>query len=225
VGYHGGMNARELVDQTRQALRPIGETISGHRFLDLLDARAVPEDRLRALVAEQHAIISSDRRSFAHLAGRFPAGEAGEFFLDMAAGEGTALGLLVGTAGWLGIDDEWCETYEPTPQAQSYPAYVAWLALNGSRADVALAFVANLAAWGANCGRVAASIRASYGAGDDAVAFFEYFANPPADFEERALAVIDQGLAAGDSPRSAQRAARLLQAYELSFWDVLAEGL
>jgi thiaminase len=219
------MNAQELVGQTRRELRPIGETISGHRFLDLLEARSVPEDRLRALVAEQHAIISSDRRSFAHLAARFPAGEAGEFFLDMAAGEGTALGLLAGTAEWLGLSGDALETYEPDPRAQSYPAFVAWLALNGSRADVVLAFVANLAAWGANCARVAAAIRASYGAGDDAVAFFEYFARPPEDFEDHALAVIDQGLAAGDSPLLARRAARLLQAYELSFWDVLAEGL
>lgn len=218
------MNARELVDEARRELAPIGETIAGHRFLGLLRERAVPEDRLRALVAEQHAIVSSDRRSFAHLAGRFPDGAAGEFLLDLAAGEGTALGLLAGTAKWLGAGQEWFQTYEPLPRAQSYPAFVAWLALNGTRADVALAFVANLAAWGANCARVASTLRASYGAGDDAVAFFEFFARPPADFEDRALAVIDQGLAAGDSPVLARRCARLLQAYELAFWDALAEG-
>jgi thiaminase len=225
MGYHQGMDARRLVDETRLALRPTGDSIAGHRFLGLLEARAVPEDRLRALVAEQHAIISSDRRGFAHLAARFPEGTAGEFFLDLAAGEGAALGLLAGMAEWLGLNEEWLESYEPRPSAQSYPAFVAWLALNGTRAGVALALVANLAAWGANCARVAAAIRASYRAGDDAVAFFEYFAHPPGDFEDRARAVIDQGLAAGDSPLLARRAARLLQAYELSFWDALAEGL
>jgi hypothetical protein len=115
--------------------------------------------------------------------------------------------------------------HEPTPGAQAYPAFVAWLALNGSRADVVLAFLANLAAWGENCGQVATALREAYGAGDDAVAFFKFFANPPEDFESRALAVLGEGLAAGDLPVLARRATRLLQAYELSFWDALAEGL
>lgn len=91
-----------------------------------------------------------------------------------------------------------------------------------------MAFLANLAAWSENCGQVAAALREAYGAGDDAVAFFEFFAffaNPPEDFEARALAVLGEGLAAGDSPVLARRATRLLQGYELSFWDALAEGL
>jgi hypothetical protein len=63
-----------------------------------------------------------------------------------------------------------------TRGAQAYPAFVAWLALNGSRADVVLAFLANLAAWGENCGQVAAAVRESCRAGDDAVGFFDFFA-------------------------------------------------
>ena len=105
------------------------------------------------------------------------------------------------------------------------PQPVAWLALNGSRADVALAFLANLAVWGENCAAVAAALRDAYGADDAAVAFFDFFANPPAHFEARALAVLSEGLVAGDSPKLARRASRLLQAYELSFWDALAQWL
>lgn len=115
--------------------------------------------------------------------------------------------------------------YEPHPGAQAYPAFVAWLALNGSRADVVLAFLANLAIWGGNYAKVAAALREAYGASDDAVAFFDFFASPPADFEPRALEVLDEGLAAGDSPLLARRASRLLQAYELSFWEALVAGL
>jgi hypothetical protein len=95
--------------------------------------------------------------------------------------------------------------YEPQPGAQAYPAFVAWLALNGSLTDVVLAFLANLAIWGENCAKVAAALREAYGAGDDAVAFFDFFASPPTDFESRALAVLDEGLAAGDSPLLARR--------------------
>jgi thiaminase len=220
-----GPNASELVVETRRLLVETAEAIRSHRFLERLRAGEVPVERLRALAAEQYAIVSSDRRSFAQLAARYPSGPAGAFFLDMAVGEGVALGKLRGLADWLGVTDDQLRDHEPHPGAQAYPAFVAWLALNGSRADVVLAFLANLASWGENCGTVAAALRESYGAGDDAVAFFDFFASPPGDFESRALAVLEEGLAADDSVSSARRATRLLQAYELSFWDALVEGL
>jgi thiaminase len=218
-------SAAELVSRTRDELAGTAEAIRSHRFLELLRARAVPDERLRALAGEQNLIVSSDRRSFAQLAARFPSGLAGRWFLGMAEGEGVALDLLRGLTGWLGVTDEQLQAYEPRPGAQAYPAFVAWLALNGSRADVVLAFLANLAAWGENCAQVAAALRESYGAPDEAVGFFDFFANPPADFEPDALAVLDEALEAGDSPLHGRRATRLLQSYELSFWDALAEGL
>jgi thiaminase len=217
--------AGELVVTTQRELAGVEEAIRSHRFLELLRTGRVPRERLRALAGEQFAIVSSDRRSFAQLAARFPSGLAGAFFLGMAEGEGAALEKLDELADWFGMTEEDVRTHEPHPGAQAYPAFVAWLALNGSRADVVLAFLANLDAWGENCGTVAGALRESYGASDDAVAFFDFFANLPEDFEPRALAVLDEGLAAGDSPVLARRATRLLQAYELSFWDALAEGL
>jgi thiaminase len=220
-----GNAAGELIAQTQRELAETAEAIRSHRFLERLRARGVPEERLRALAGEQHAIVSSDRRSFAQLAARFPFGLAGAFFLGMAEGEGVALDKLRGLCDWLGMTDDELRAHEPHPGAQAYPAFVAWLALNGSRADVVLAFLANLAVWGENCGKAAAALREAYGASDDAVAFFDFFASPPADFEPRALEVLGEGLGAGDSPVLARRASRLLQAHELSFWDALAERL
>src|SRR6266498_3185883 len=72
-----GATAGELVAQTQRELAEIAEAIRSHRFLERLRTRAVPEDRLRALAGEQHAIVSSDRRSFAQLAARFPFGLPG----------------------------------------------------------------------------------------------------------------------------------------------------
>lgn len=220
-----GDTAGELVAQTRSELVETAEAIRSHRFLEHLRARDVPDERLRALAGEQYTIVSSDRRSFAQLATRFPTGHAGTFFLSMAESEGVALDKLRGLAGWLGLTEDALRAHEPHSGAQAYPSYVAWLALNGSRAEVVLAFLANLAAWGENCGQVAAALRESYGANDEATAFFDFFATPPEDFELRALAVLEEGLAAGDSPVLARRATRLLQAYELSFWNALTEGL
>lgn len=223
---HGSASATggQLLEELRRDLADVERAIRSHRLLAGLEARRVPEGRLRAFAGEQSAILTSDRRSFAFLAARFPVGSGGDFFLSMADGEGQALSLLDGFAGWLGMGPDDLLSYEPRAGAQAYPAFVAWLALNGSRADVTLAFLANLAAWGTNCGRVAAALRDRYGAEEEAVAFFDFFATPPPGFEERALAVVDEGLRAGDSPHRARRAARLLQAYELRFWDTLAEG-
>jgi hypothetical protein len=217
--------AAELLQRLRGPLAPLEEAIRSHRFLAALAAGRARQPALRAIAGEQRRIIASDRRSFAQLAARFPEPPAGDFFLSMSQGEGEALGLLDGYIAWLGVDEDWLRAYEPDPRAQSYPAFVAWLALNGSSSAVALALLANLAAWGANCAAVATGLRDAYDAGDEAVAFFELFATAPPGFRDRTLAVIRAGLDAGEDPLEASHAARLLQSYELQFWDALADTI
>jgi thiaminase len=214
-------SAAALVDQIRAELAPIDRKLASHPFISALVGGEVPTESLARFAGEQHWIISSDRRSFAYLTARYADSAAGELFLSLSQGEGTALGHLSGFARWLGLDPGRLSEYEPTPGAHAYTAYVSWLALNGSATDVTVAFVANIAAWGANCGRAAAALRSQYDADDTAVAFFEFFATPAPGFEDQALAVIEAGLRAGDSPARARTAARLLQAYELMFWDTM----
>jgi len=165
---------RNLLDELRRDLAEVEEQIRSHRFLAALEEARVPRERLAAFAGEQQAIISSDRRSFALLASRFPAPPAGDLFLSLAEGEGRALELLRAFAAAVGVDEEALRTHEPAPGSQAYPAFVAWLALNGSRSDASLALLANLAAWGANCGRVAEALRVRYGLDDEAVAFFRF---------------------------------------------------
>jgi hypothetical protein len=210
------MTAPQLLEDLHRELAPVEQAIRTHRYL----AMAPSEQSLRAFAGEQYTIFSSDRRSFATLAARFPEPPAGDFFIGMAQGEGEALAHLLALAAPLGLDEAGLADYEPRSGCQAYPAFVSWLALNGSRADVALAFVANLAAWGENCRRLADLLRGRYD-----ISFFEFFAQPAPGFEEQALAVAEVGLAAGDSAAGARRCARLLQAYELLFWDTLADGL
>lgn len=214
-----------MLERTRADLAEVERAIRAHPFLDAVENRKLPVERLRGFAGEQYTIVRSDRRSFAQLAARFPESPAGDFFLSMAEGEGEALRRLHELAEWLDLDAGALAAHEPDPRAHGYPAFVAWLALNGSRSDVVLAFLANLAAWGENCARVGAALRQGYSAPEAATAFFEFFAQPPPDFEERALGVLAAGLAAGESEILARRATRLLQAYELAFWDAMGEGL
>ncbi|HEV8650825.1 MAG TPA: transcriptional regulator [Actinomycetes bacterium] len=215
--------AADLLADVQAELEPVERAVRGHPFLTALAEGRVARDRLADLAAEQQSIIGSDRRSFAFLAARFPAAPAGDLFLGLAQGEGTALEHLAGFARWLGLDPASLGDREPSARGQAYTAFVAWLALNGSATDVAVAFLANLAAWGENCGRVSAALAGQHDAGPEATAFFDFFATPAPGFREHALAVVQAGLAAGDPPAQARHAARLLQSYELMFWDSLMD--
>jgi len=210
------MSARGLLDELGRELASVEQAIRAHRYLAAPPAR----ESLCAFVGEQYMILRSDRRSFAQLAARFPEPPAGDLFIGLAQGEGEAFARLLALAGSVGVQEPDLHAYEPRPGCQAYSAFLAWLALNGSRAELTVALLANLAAWGENCRRLAALLRDRCD-----TSFFEFFAEPAAGFEQLALAVADQGLAAGDSRGRARRAARLLQAYELLFWDTLADAV
>jgi hypothetical protein len=98
---------------------------------------------------------------------------------------------------------------------------MAWLALYASDAEVAAAYLVNFPAWGQNCGGLSRILKERFGLGEKEVAFFDLFASPPVTFEANALSVIQQGLDRGVESRVIRRAARLLQAYELMYWDML----
>lgn len=195
-----------------------------NRLIPLLESGQAPVSVVGALAAEQTRIIPSDKRSFLLVAARATAtSPSGEFFAGLAAGENTALSLLPALAAAGGLDAVGVVAYRPEPHCQAYPAYVAWLALNAAPVEAALALLANFAAWGAYCGRAAAALRANYGFDDDACAFFDLFAAPVPGAEEQALAVAREAQAGAGSIDAALGYGRLVQAYELMFWNRLAD--
>ena len=217
-----GQLASDLIGRVREEL---SAGPSQNRFVDLLETGGVPQERLTWLAGEQFRIVGSDQRSFALLAARFPDPPAGEMFLALAQGELRALRLLADFAAALGWGERDLRAYEPRPLAQAYPAYLAWSALFDTCSGVALAMLANLQEWGGSCGRVAEALVTRYGLPERAVGFFRFFATPAPGFTEQATSVVAAGLAAGEDPREAVRAALALHAYEIAFWDALAAGL
>jgi len=222
VGGRSGPLASDLLGRVREEVsaRP-----GRNRFVDLLEAGGVPRERLTWLAGEQFRIVGSDQRSFALLAARFPEPPAGEMFLSLAQGELHALRLLADFAAALGWSEGDLRAYEPRPLAQAYPAFLAWSALFGTCSGVALAMLANLEEWGGYCGRVAEALLTRYDLPEQAVGFFRFFAGPAPGFTEQATAVISAGLATGEDAQEAVREALALHAYEIAFWDALADGL
>jgi hypothetical protein len=217
-----GQLASDLIERVREA---VCARASRNRFVDLLEAGALPRERLTWLAGEQFRIVGSDQRSFALLAARFPDPPAGEMFLSLAQGELRALRLLADFAAELGWHERDLRAYEPRPLAQAYPAYLAWSALFGTCSGVALAMLANLEEWGGYCARVAEALVTRYGLSERAVGFFRFFAEPAPGFTEQATSVVAAGLAAGEDPQAAVQAALALHAYEIAFWDALADGI
>ena len=210
-----------LLGEMRDLLRPLEEKIRQHPYLADLEAKKIGSEKLKYFVGEQHHIITSDLRSVGLLLSRHGLPPGRDFFWMVLQGETEALKALGRFSSALGVSEDELEVYEPLPEAQAYKAYMAWLSLYGSAAEVAGAFLANFPTWGANCGRIRKALMEGYRFKGEDLYFFELFSTPVADFEEKARLVIDDGLSHGVEPKAVKEASRMLQAYELMYWDAL----
>ncbi|MCI3929134.1 transcriptional regulator [Streptomyces sp. AN091965] len=215
--------ARDLLARAAAELLPAPDA---NPFVPLVADGTAERGAVAALALEQCQVIPADRRSFRHLADRsaragLSAGAA--FFSTLAEGEGLAADRLGPLLAACRVSAEQARAYVPRAGCQAYPAYVAWLALNGEPADVVLALTANFAAWGGYCATLATALRTRYGFSDEACAFFDFFAAPAPDLDREALAALEEGVARGAvTPGTALRQGRLLQEYEGMFWASLA---
>lgn len=215
-------SARELLESIRAELAPAE---SENRLVPLIERGDAPASVFGVIAGEESHIVRSDWRSLHLLASRASENTAREFFAGIAQGEGLALAKLPALAAAGGMDEEALRAYEPMAGCQAYPAYFAWLALNGESADVIVAVVANFAAWGDYCARIAAAMRNEYGLDDEACGFFDFFAAPVPDAVEQAIAAVQAGMDAGRADeRAARRYGRLFQTYELMFWNTIADA-
>ncbi|WP_328455002.1 transcriptional regulator [Streptomyces sp. NBC_00386] len=215
--------ARELLEGVTGKLAPDPHA---NRLLPLIARGAAQLGTLAALALEQRHVIAADHRAFVHLAQRSAAADAASaaFFETLAEGEAVAGERLTAFATAVGAGEARAAEYEPLADCQAYPAYVAWLALNGEPADVVLALGANIAAWGGYCETITAALRRHYGFDDEVCGFFDFFAEPAPDLEVKALAAVQAGLDAERiSLDDVLRHGRLLQAYEEKFWHALWE--
>jgi hypothetical protein len=195
-----------------------------NRLVPLIASGQAPLATIGALGAEETLIVASDRRSFLLLAARAEQPDAVAFLAGLGQGEGLALARLPALTRAAGMTDESVAAYQPRPGCQAYPAYVAWLAINADPAEAIATMMVNFAVWGSYCATVASALREHYGFDDEACGFFDFFATPVPEMQAQALAAIQAALDAGADLSRAHRYARLLQSYEIRFWNTLADG-
>ena len=211
--------AQALVHTIRDVLHPVEQRLRQHPYVQALEEGRLAPSQLRAFVGEQSHIIPSDLRSLALLISRCAAPASQQFFRAVLDGEAAAMEAFEPLAMAVGMTPADRDAYEPTPGAQAYSAYLAWLCLYGSEAEVAAALSVNFAAWGANCGRMAQALSQRFGWQGRCGSSRSLPA--PSDVSPQALAVIEAGMAWGVEAYRIVRAARMLQGYELMFWDTL----
>src|SRR6266508_2991638 len=215
------VDAKALLNEIDKELQPVTEELLRHPYIQALEEGKIGRDNLRLFAGEQYNTIASDLKSVAHLVNRFGSAPSRDFFLGILQGERAAWDALLTFAHALGRSETELREHEPLPGSHAYTCYMAWLALYASDAEIVAAYLINFSAWGQNCGRLSRILKERFVLGEKEVDFFDLFASPPATFEANALSVIQQGLDRGTEPRLIQRAARLLQAYELMYWDTL----
>lgn len=212
--------ARDLLETTTRELAPDPRS---NPLVPLIARGEADPAVLATLALEQRWVIPADRRAFLHLAERSDP-ESAAYFTALAEGERLAEHHLRPFTAACGVDEPQAAAYSPLPGCQSYPAYVAWLALNANPADAVLALSVNFSAWGTYCATIATALRTHYRFGDDFCAFFDFFAQPAPDLDRMATEAVQKALDAGrlDENRALGHA-RLLQAYEANFWAALGE--
>ncbi|MFD7699685.1 transcriptional regulator [Streptomyces caelestis] len=212
--------ARELLETTTGELAP---DPGANPLVPLIARGGADRSVLTALALEQSWVIPADRRAFLRLAERADP-ESAAYFTALAEGEALAAEHLKTFTAACGADEAQADAYTPLPGCQSYPAYVAWLALNAEPPDAVLALTANFSAWGGYCATIAEALRTHYGFGDEACAFFDFFAAPAPDLDRAAVEAVRTAMDEGRlNERRAHRYARLLQSYEAMFWRALAQ--
>ena len=214
--------ALQVVAELREELAVVEEEIRNHPFIDALENGAAPIATLEGFAIEEFYIIQSDLRSQALLTSRFGVTPSGDFFRGLLGGERIAFDLIVRFAAALGLDEARLARLEPRPGGQAFPNAVASMAAFRTEAEAAAAFLLNFGVFGENTARMAVALQDVYGFTAEEVEFFTFFGAPIPGFEEAALEVIAAGLAKGAKVREIKRAARLLQEYELQFWDTVA---
>ena len=215
------VDAKTQLNEIGKELQSVTEQLLRHPYVQALEEGKIGRENLLLFAGEQYNIIASDLKSAAYLVSRFGSAPSRDFFLGILQGERAAWDALLTFAHALGSSETQLREHEPLHGAHAYTCYMAWLALYASDAEIAAAYLVNFPAWGQNCGRLSRILKERFGLEEKEVVFFDLFASTPATFEENALSIIQQGLDRGTDPRLIQRAARLLQAYELMYWDTL----
>jgi len=213
------LEAMSLLEDVRDWLAPLNQKILGHPYITEAEKGTLHLDKVKAFVTNQYYIVSYDIKSLALMLSRSVTRKEADFFKNVLNGDVEGLRLLVKLSECLGFSVEELENYTAIPDAVAYTHYLAALACFASPGEQAMALIVNLPVWGSNCGKLSKALRERYGTNE--TGFLDIFASPMEEAEKEALQVMEGYLPA--RREHMKKAAKLIQAYELMFWNGIYE--
>jgi thiaminase len=208
------MRAKDLIQMIRSKLQNVNEMILNHQFIIEAEEGKLPIEAFKTFAGQQYYIVSHDARNLALMASRATNTKEFEFFLELSKGDIEALKLLEKMGRALNLTK--LDNIEPIPEAVAYTHYLAWLALYGNPGYQAVALIINLPVWGSNCRKLSNALKNRYNIHE--TGFLDLFSQPYEQIENRGLEIIENYL---NYSEGMIRVSRLIQKYELMFWDAI----
>ncbi|MEM2884309.1 MAG: hypothetical protein QXY08_07015 [Nitrososphaerales archaeon] len=209
------MDAASFIIKVRKELSEENKKILEHPFIKDAEAGKLCEDKIKCFTTQQDYIISHDLRSLALMLTRSKHQDETDFFHPLIQGDIEALKRLHIFAEELGLKIEDFTTQQLIPEAVSYTHYLAWLALYANAGEQAAALIVNLPVWGEACRRFGSALKEKYGY--KKLDFFELFLQPFDAVEAAAFKVINRYIERFSI--TMERCVKMIQRYELMFWD------
>jgi thiaminase len=203
------------------------DAIVNHSYLEALDKKKIPKQKLEIFVCEQYHIIANDKRNFAFMISKTSNDIASKLFTTCLHTEFDALENLTLMAEELGIDKTKMLNYQPLPGCQSYTNYLTKLAVYGVDAEILAALLVDFPIWAANCTKMSLILKKNYGFKVRSCLFLDEFASilqleeqqEAKEFVNESSKLVDSALPRYE--KNMYTAARLILDYELSFWDTI----
>jgi len=217
-------SAKEILASLRKEPFSIerDEKFTNHRIVQEANTGTLPLKVVETFLCEQYHIIGADIRSMEHLVSRFHENEViREFFEFFYKGQKFAHGELLAMANAMKLSESDLENYKPQAKAQGYPSYLCRLAHYGEATQIAAAIAVNFPPFGQMCLALEDALKTNYNINGEDLAFLRFFGI--CDLDDGAVKVIEASTAKIEY-KDIRRAVRLLQAYEVMFWDSVYES-
>jgi thiaminase len=216
-------SAADLIANLRTELQPLMDSIRNHPYLDALEEGRVPRESLRAFAAQQYHIVTNGIMNIALITARFgnlASRERLNFFLQAEFEVNRA---VLEFARALHMSESDLKAAPLLAAALPFSYFETYLCFYRSDAELITAFFFDAEVWISNARRVGRALRERYGFDDEAVRFFEMYANYQAA-EGQVLPPVQAALERGVTAADIRQSTRLLLEYEKMFWDAMASA-
>ncbi|GAA2612960.1 hypothetical protein SMC26_14400 [Actinomadura fulvescens] len=207
--------AEDLV--TLRAESPVGNDL-----LSLAGEGRLTMEHLRRLVGIELQCHVSELAAYGTIISRFPHHPTTGLYLDLGRLVYEAHFKLRECATVMGIPEERIYRWPSGPSAHAFSGLISWLALHGGQADNALAMYADMTTYFPDCVKLLDRLGGTDLKMPDE--FVDYYrGEAPDEMIQKALDVVEFGLAQGEAPAIALERARLTDEHIGRFWQAAAD--